>query len=54
MGLGSGIRDLGSEIRDPKKAYSGSRILDPCSRGQKGTRSRIRIRNTGIDNFKSL
>jgi hypothetical protein len=41
MGLGSGIRDLGSEIRDPEKTYSGSR-------GQKGTGSRIRIRNTGI------
>jgi hypothetical protein len=33
MGLGSGIRD-------PEKTYSGSR-------GQKGTGSRIRIRNTG-------
>jgi hypothetical protein len=31
--------DLGSEIRDPEKTYSGSR-------GQKGTGSRIRIRNT--------
>ena len=30
---------LGSEIRDPKKTY-------PGSRGQKGTGSRIRIRNT--------
>ena len=39
MGLGSGIRDLGSGIR--KKA-----IPDPGSRGQKGTGSRIRIRNT--------
>jgi hypothetical protein len=35
MGLGSGIRD-------PEKTYSGSR-----TRGQKGTGSRIRIRNTG-------
>jgi hypothetical protein len=26
MGLGSGIRDPGSEIRDPEKTYSGSRI----------------------------
>jgi hypothetical protein len=34
MGLGAGIRD-------PEKTYSGSR-------GQKGTGSRIRIRNTGI------
>jgi hypothetical protein len=31
--------DLGSEIGDPEKTYSGSR-------GQKGTGSRIRIRNT--------
>jgi hypothetical protein len=37
---------LGSEIRDPEKTYSGSRIRDPGSRGQKGTGSRIRIRNT--------
>ncbi len=33
--------DPGSEIRDPEKTYSGSRI-----QGQKGTGSRIRIRNT--------
>jgi hypothetical protein len=33
---------LGSEIRDPEKTYSGAR-----TRGQKGTGSRIRIRNTG-------
>jgi hypothetical protein len=40
MGLGSGIRDLGSGIW--KKP-----IPDPGeSRGQKGTGSRIRIRNT--------
>jgi hypothetical protein len=26
MGLGSGIPDPGSEIRDPEKTYSGSRI----------------------------
>jgi hypothetical protein len=39
MGLGSGIRDPGSGIQ--KK-----RIPDPGSRGQKGTVSRIRIRNT--------
>ncbi len=32
---------LGSEIRDPEKT-----IPDPGSRGQKGTGSRIRIRNT--------
>ena len=40
-GLGTGIRDLGSEIQ--KKP-----IPDPGSRSQKGTRSRIRIRNTGV------
>ncbi len=34
------IWDPGSEIRDPEKTYSGSR-------GQKGTGSWIRIRNTG-------
>jgi response regulator of citrate/malate metabolism len=39
MGLGSGIRDPGSGIQ--KKL-----IPDPGSRGQKGTGSRIRIRNT--------
>ncbi len=39
MVLGSGIRDPGSGIR--KKP-----IPDPGSRGQKGTGSRIRIRNT--------
>jgi hypothetical protein len=33
------VWDPGSEIRDPEKTYSGSR-------GQKGTGSRIRIRNT--------
>jgi hypothetical protein len=32
---------LGSEIRDPEKTYSGSRI-----QGSKSTQSRIRIRNT--------
>jgi hypothetical protein len=43
MGLGFGIRDPRSGIR--KKP-----ILDPGSRGQKGTgsRIRIRIRNTGL------
>ena len=35
---------LGSEIRDPEKTY-------PRSRGQKGTGSRIRIRNTASDGF---
>ncbi len=48
MVLGSGIRDPGSEIRDPEKTYSGSWIPDPGSRGQKAPDpgSRIRIRNT--------
>jgi hypothetical protein len=44
---GFGIRDPRSGIRDPEKTYSGSRIPHPGSRGQKGTGSRIRIRNTG-------
>jgi hypothetical protein len=35
------LGDPGSEIRDPEKTYSGSRI-----QGQKGTGSRIQIRNT--------
>ncbi len=35
--------DLGSEIRDPEKTYSRSRI-----QGSKSTRSRIRIRNTAL------
>ncbi len=35
---------VGSEIRDPKKTYSGSRI-------QRSKRHRIRIRSTGV--FKS-
>jgi len=34
---------LGSEIREPEKTYCGS-----GSRGQKGTGSRIRIRNTAV------
>jgi hypothetical protein len=37
--------DLGSGIRDPEKTYSGSR-------GQKGTGSRIWIRNTGVKILK--
>jgi hypothetical protein len=36
------VWDPGSGIRDPEKTYP-----DPGSRGQKGTGSRIRIRNTG-------
>jgi hypothetical protein len=43
---GFGIRDLGSEIWDPEKNLF--RIPDPGSRGQKGTGSRIRIRNTAF------
>jgi hypothetical protein len=38
---GFGIRDPGSEIRDPEKTYSGSRI-----QGSKRPGSRIRILNT--------
>jgi hypothetical protein len=53
---GFGIR---AEIRDPEKTYSGSqiqgsirhRISDPW--GQKGTGSRIRIRNTASE-YKCL
>jgi hypothetical protein len=47
MVLGSGIPDPRSGIRDPEKTYSGSRILDPGSRGQKAPNpgSRIRISN---------
>ncbi len=36
------VWDPGSGIGDPEKTYSGSQILDPGSRGQKGTGSRIR------------
>jgi hypothetical protein len=43
---GFGIWDPGSEIRDPEKTYSGSRIPDLS---QKGTRSRIRIRIRNTD-----
>ena len=42
MGLGSGIRDPGSENRDPRSGIRKNPILDPISRGQKGTGSRIR------------
>jgi hypothetical protein len=37
----------GSEIRDPRSGIRKKPIPDPGSRGQKGTGSRIRIRNTG-------
>ncbi len=43
---GSGIRDPGSGIRDPGSGKNLFRIPDPRSRGQKGTWSRIQIRNT--------
>jgi hypothetical protein len=45
MALGSGIRDPGSGQKP---------IPDPGSRGQKGTGSRIRIRNTGINSYKDI
>jgi hypothetical protein len=38
---GFGIRDPGSEIRDPGSGKNLFRIPDPGSRGQKGTGSRI-------------
>jgi hypothetical protein len=38
---------LGSRIRDPRSGIREKPIPDPGSRGQKGTGSRIRIRNTG-------
>ncbi len=40
---------LGSEIRDPEKNLSRIRV-----QGQKGTGSRIRIRNTDLFDGKSL
>ncbi len=43
---------LGSGIRDPGSGINLFRISDPGSRGQKGTQSRIRIRNT--DRYVSL
>ena len=41
MGLGSGIQDPGSEIRDPRTWIRKKPIPDPGSRGQTGTGSRI-------------
>ncbi len=38
----------GFGIRDPRSGIRKKTIPDPGSRGQKGTGSRIRIRNTGI------
>jgi hypothetical protein len=55
MGLGSGIRDPRSGIRDPRSGIRKKPIPDPGSRGQKGTGSRIRIRNTaGIIDLRFL
>jgi hypothetical protein len=52
---GFGIRDPGSEIRDPEKTYSGSQIPDPGVKKapDPGSRipdpgSQIRIRNTAF------
>ncbi len=42
----------GVGIQVPVKTYSGFRIPDPGSRGQKGTGSRIRIRNTCCETTK--
>jgi hypothetical protein len=41
-----GIRDPGSEIRDPEKIHPGSRIPDPWGKMAPDPGSRIRIRNT--------
>jgi len=41
---------FGSRIRDPGSGKNPFRIPDHGSRGQKGTGSRIRIRNTVSDN----
>jgi alpha 1,3-glucosidase len=41
---------LGSEIRDPEKTYSESRIPDPEVKKAPEPGSRIRIRNTAIMN----
>ncbi len=41
------VWDPGSGIRDPGSGIRKKPIPDPGSRGQKGTGSRIRIRNTG-------
>jgi hypothetical protein len=44
------VWDLGFGIRDPRSGIRKKPIPDPGSRGQKGTGSRIRIRNT-VKNF---
>ena len=46
MGLGSGIRDPGSEIRDPGSGKNLLRIPDPGVKKAPDPGSRIRIRNT--------
>ncbi len=43
-----GVWDPGSEIRDPEKTYSGSRIPDPGVKKAPDPGSRIRIRNTNL------
>jgi hypothetical protein len=43
-----GIRDPGSEIRDPGSGKNSSRIPDPWGKKAPDPGSRIRIRNTGI------
>jgi hypothetical protein len=45
---GFGIRGPGSEIRDPEKTYSGSRIPDLGVKKAPDPGSRIRIRNTAF------
>ncbi len=52
MGLGSGIRDPRSGIRDPEKTYSGSQIPDPGVKKAPDPGSRIRIRNTARNRSK--
>ncbi len=42
---------LSSRIPDRILSFYPSRILDPGSRGQKGTGSRIRVRNTDVTHF---
>ncbi len=43
---------LGSGIRDPRSGIRKKPIPDPGSRGQKGTGSRIRIRNNGENDVR--
>jgi hypothetical protein len=44
----------GFGIRDPRSGIRKKPISDPGSRGQKGTGSRIRIRNTAFNMLKLL